>query len=344
MPIIGKVVHQLTGIEPEVSVNPDEAVARGAAIFAQHHLTKQGHPTAAGELTITDVNAHTLGIEGIDMGTGQKVNTHIIPRNTPLPHVVKRKFVTKKDDQTSVVILVREGQSESVDGAIPLGRAVIRNLPEGLLAGHPINVEYSYNSNGRLAVVASVPGQGEEAVIELKRTRDFSDLRLAAWKQVVCNDGGYEAFEAVLNEFPQDDSADDLGHIMNVLEEPIPEWTETDEAALDFGAPPVAADMLKQARSGNFSPPPTTPNSSNDSAPQLKPRPIRRRRKSSLMAWIFGLGHIVASILGVAIGYYLLVYIRPEANFLNLDLPGLPPAAATTPDDGSAQLVDPTDG
>ena len=75
-------LRQLSGIEPDHTVNPDEAVARGAALYAAFLLAKEGGGRQA-DFTITNVNSHSLGVEGIDPDTLRKTNVVLIPRNTP---------------------------------------------------------------------------------------------------------------------------------------------------------------------------------------------------------------------------------------------------------------------
>lgn len=333
MPMVRELVEMIAGKSPDVVVNPDEAVARGAAIFARHTLAKAGFATSGGELTITDVNAHSLGIEGINTATGRKENTHVIPRNTPLPHVVTKKFVTKTDDQTSVVISVLEGEGRSLEGCLPLGRAVIRNLPRGLKKGHPIRVEYSYNTSGRLSVRGRVDGFGDDAIIELHRTRELSSGRLAAWKRVVCKDGGFSDFEAVLDNvlhdlheegFPEEDLCDEAPPDDLPVAKPIgPEGP----AATPYGAPLAAAVELHQHLDGPSSQPAVAvpvaeePKAALKATPIRSGRAVRSKQKAKLLIQVAG--HLVFSILGLFIGYWLLVWIRPDSNFLNLPLPGL---------------------
>lgn len=389
MPMIRLMLEVASGKSVDTTVNPDEAVARGAAIFAQYQLTKRGINTSTDGLSITDVNAHTLGIEGLNLKTKAKENTHIIPRNTPLPCVVHRKFVTKKANQQTVNIQVLEGESKSLDGAIRLGRAVIRNLPSNLPAKHPIDVEYRYNTNGQLEVRAQVQGHGAKAHIELQRTRDFSDARMAAWKQVVCDDGGFDDFEAVMMELIEDETSeytpedlvpktkprkgsplsyrladsassesgflDDtkpLVHEAKADPTPVAPAAPTARPTLDSLAPmaPVAPGSTNAPASASeeitkdtsveqpaqrIAAPAPTP-----AQPQTRlsdsPTQHRRQKSKNVGLIVNVLGFFLFSVLGLVIGYYLLVTINPSANFLNLNLPGI-----STDDTGTS--FDPTD-
>ena len=339
MPTIGAALTEASGIPVDNSVNPDEAVSRGAAIYAQHRLAIQGMTTIAKQVTITNVNSHTLGIEGINLATMRKENSHIIPKNSSLPCRVNRKFVTKVADQRSVVIKVLEGEGKTADGCIPLGRVVLRNVPPGLPAGHNIHVEYRYDTNGRLAVRSHIPGYGDQALIELQRTHSLSDARLEAWKSIVCRDGGFADFETALDDFLFDD-AESFGDVEPILfddELPTAKDIINDDPAYDFDAPMVASEILKEdfqpagkKKQSRFRNPPAAMRpkkkfwrSNSAATAKTKKSNSWRRTRRRFKLWFYFLGHIVASVIGLAVGYYLLVQVRPEANFLELEMPSI---------------------
>jgi molecular chaperone DnaK len=124
MPMVARMLEQLTGIKPDQRVHPDEAVARGAAIYAGYLLATQPDSLKPPAFQVTDVNSHSLGIEGIDPRTMRKRNVVIIPRNTPLPAKVKERFVTKAADQRSIVVQVLEGESAIPSECTEIGRTV----------------------------------------------------------------------------------------------------------------------------------------------------------------------------------------------------------------------------
>ena len=88
-----RMLQQISGIEPDRCVNPDEAVARGAALYANFLLA--GRRGQGPEFEVTNVNSHSLGIEGIEQETLRKTNMILIPRNTPLPAKCTERFATK---------------------------------------------------------------------------------------------------------------------------------------------------------------------------------------------------------------------------------------------------------
>ena len=84
MPAVRQIIEQLSGMAPAANVNPDEAVARGAAIYAAQKL-------GTSDLKISEVNSHSLGIEGINLTTLRKENVKLIPKNTPIDAQQRRR-------------------------------------------------------------------------------------------------------------------------------------------------------------------------------------------------------------------------------------------------------------
>jgi molecular chaperone DnaK (HSP70) len=199
MPMVSRMIEQLTDLKPDHTVNPDEAVARGAAIFAGYVLRRRD-PNAKPSFKVVDVNAHSLGIEGIDQRTMRKENIVLIPRNTSLPAKVTQKFVTKVEDQLSIVVQVLEGESKIPSQCSAIGRAVLRNLPDHLPKGWPVEVTYEYLTNGRLDVQAKLPGTSRGVELELQREQSLTSERIGQWKKVIAEAQGFDAFEGMLDE------------------------------------------------------------------------------------------------------------------------------------------------
>lgn len=200
MPMVGRMLEQLSGLTPDRNVHPDEAVARGAAIYAGYLLATQPDSLKPPAFTVTNVNSHSLGIEGVDPKTTRKRNVIVIPRNTPLPAKVKERFVTKIENQRSIVVQVLEGESSTPSECTPIGRTSLRDLPVGLPAGWPVEITYEYGINGRLQVSAVVPGANREVKLQLERDGSLSDERLARWKQVISSEGGTDLFAEIIAE------------------------------------------------------------------------------------------------------------------------------------------------
>ena len=203
MPMVGPMLHRLTGIAPDRTVNPDEAVARGAALYAHYLLSAPERGGGGATFQVTNVNSHSLGVEGIDPATLRKINVILIPRNTPLPAQATERFATKSDAQRSIAIQVLEGESALPGECTAIGRTVIRDLPAGLPKQWPVEVTFAYGTNGRLSVRGVVPGTHREVTLELERDVGLSREGISRWKQAVDSAAGFDRFEALVQEVLQ---------------------------------------------------------------------------------------------------------------------------------------------
>jgi molecular chaperone DnaK len=331
MPAVRRMLNELSGITPDATVSPDEAVARGAAVYARYLMGLPGHSANAPKLRIADVNSHSLGVEGVNLQTMRTENVALIPRNSSLPCEIKRTFVTRTDNQPNVKVQLLEGESSVPAHCSRLATATIKNLPPGLPKGTPIDVRYSLQSNGRLVVSAAIPGHGDDAQIELQRVRGLEDRRVQGWKRIVCRDGGYRDYADALSmlyapdfeECIPADQYDDEGVLVE------PKTNANLEPAVGFGAPRVAADTLKTRFRLAASNPASMPvEQDNESADWLSIEQSSRKNRaratktqprvmSNLVGVIFG------GILGTFLGYYLLCCVRPDLNHFGLKLPGI---------------------
>ena len=181
MPMVRKMLQQVSGRPPDTSVAADEAVAHGAALHAGLLLASQeGRPT---RFSIKNVNSHSLGVVGMDPQTRRKRNGILIPRNTPLPVTAKRVFKTSKEDQRSILVQIVEGESPSADDCTPIGRCSVRHLPAGLPAKYPIEVCFHYEANGRLRVRVHVSKTDRRIETEIVRENGLSKEHMDAWRQ-----------------------------------------------------------------------------------------------------------------------------------------------------------------
>jgi molecular chaperone DnaK len=187
MPMIGRMLQELTAKEPDRSISADEAVAHGAALYAELLCPRQGEATADEEprFSVENVNSHSLGILGKQPETGRKRNKILIPKNSPLPRTVSKVFRTFKPNQRSVVIQVLEGESEQTDGCTQIGVCAITDLPPDLPEGWPVQVSYTYEANGRLQVSAKVKGHEAGVSTEFHRENSLPDEDLELWSEYV---------------------------------------------------------------------------------------------------------------------------------------------------------------
>ena len=181
MPMVRRMLTELSGKDPDASVAADEAVAHGAALRAGQLLAKsRGEPAS---FKIRNINSHSLGVVGTDPTTGRKRNGIIIPRNTPIPVTAKRSFRTRKTGQSSILVEIVEGENRSPDDCTPIGRCTVKSLPADLPAGSPIDVRFRYQPDGRLKVQVSVPNT--QAKIKTVFTRENSLVKehLDGWRR-----------------------------------------------------------------------------------------------------------------------------------------------------------------
>jgi len=182
MPMVSRILRELTGKEPDSSLSPDEAVAHGAALYAGMLL---GGPGSSGprRCELIHVNSHSLGVVGVEEKSREHVNAVLIPRNTPIPAQAVKSFRTFEEGQRDVAVPVVEGESERPEFCVLLGKCVVRDLPPRLPKGTWVDVAYRYLANGRLAVSAWVPDSGQSAEVEILRDRPAIRGTLVEWKE-----------------------------------------------------------------------------------------------------------------------------------------------------------------
>jgi molecular chaperone DnaK len=185
MPMISRMLRNVTGKELDCSLSPDEVVAHGAAIYAAMLTGDTAVPPQA-RCRLVNVNSHSLGVVGTHVQTRRKINVILIPKNTPLPCRAARTFRTAKADQRDICVVVVEGESQRPEACVTLGECVVRDLPAGLPNNTAVEVEYAYSANGRISVCARVPSIRFSKHVEIQRNagRDLSDLD--TWRDRLC--------------------------------------------------------------------------------------------------------------------------------------------------------------
>jgi len=196
MPMVQRMLEEVTGKPPDLSLSTDEAVVHGAAIYAG--LLLDSEAGAPPKVTVRNVNSHNLGVLGIEKATGRPRTRVMIPRNTTLPASEKAPFTTHRDNQRNVVVKVVEGGDASGNDATHIGKCVVTDLPSGLPAGSHVDVTFRYGQDGRLTVKAELPETGTEATSEIERTSGLTADALREWNQRIrepaslCSGGGPE--------------------------------------------------------------------------------------------------------------------------------------------------------
>ncbi|XP_057793571.1 stromal 70 kDa heat shock-related protein, chloroplastic-like [Salvia miltiorrhiza] len=156
IPAVQELVKKMTGKDPNVTVNPDEVVALGAAVQAG---------VLAGDVSdivLLDVTPLSLGLETLG-----GVMTKIIPRNTTLPTSKSEVFSTAADGQTSVEINVLQGEREFVRDNKSLGSFRLDGIPPAPRGVPQIEVKFDIDANGILSVAAIDKGTGKKQDITI---------------------------------------------------------------------------------------------------------------------------------------------------------------------------------
>ena len=163
MPSVQEKVHRIFGREPSRSVNPDEAVALGAAIQAG---VLGGE---VGDIVLLDVTPLTLGIETLG-----NVTTALIPRNTTIPTKKTETFTTAADSQPSVDIHVLQGERPMSADNKTIGRFMLDGILPAPRGVPQIDVTFDIDSNGILSVSAQDKGTGKEQRIVIQTSSGLS--------------------------------------------------------------------------------------------------------------------------------------------------------------------------
>lgn len=164
MPAVFDLVEKFTNKKPYKNINPDEAVAIGAAIQAGV-LTGE-----VKDVLLLDVIPLTLGIETLG-----GVSTPLIERNTTIPTRKSQIFSTAADNQTSVEIHVLQGERSVASGNKTLGRFILDGIAPAPRGIPKIDVSFDVDANGILHVSAKDLGTGKEQSITIQKPGGLSD-------------------------------------------------------------------------------------------------------------------------------------------------------------------------
>ena len=173
MPLVQQEVEKFFGKKPNVTVNPDEVVALGAAVQAGN---LQGD--IKGDLLLLDVTPLSVGLETLG-----GVMTKLIERNTTIPTSKSQIFSTAVDSQPSVEIHVLQGEREMAGGNRSLGRFQLSGIPPAPRGVPQIEVTFDIDANGILNVKAVDKGTGKEQKITITASTNLSDEEVEKMKK-----------------------------------------------------------------------------------------------------------------------------------------------------------------
>ena len=221
MPLVQRTVAEFFGRQPNRSVNPDEAVAVGAAIQA---AILAGD---VGEVVLLDVNPLSLGIE-----TAGGVLTKLIPRNVTVPVSVTEIFTTSEDYQPLVNIHVLQGERPLAADNTSLARFELVGIPPALRGVPKIEVTFSIDANGILSVDARDLGTKKEQSLRVRATSGLTE----------------QAIERILSEAEQYQESDRLHVEMAELRRRLAGLIYTTERSLAESANYLTESELAQIR------------------------------------------------------------------------------------------------
>ncbi len=234
MPLVQKYVTEFFGKEPRKDVNPDEAVAVGAAI--------QGGVLSGDvkDVLLLDVSPLSLGIE-----TMGGVMTTLIEKNTTVPTKKSQTFSTAEDNQSAVTVHVLQGERKQASGNKSLGQFNLEGIRPATRGAPQIEVTFDIDADGILHVSAKDKDTGKEQKITIKANSGLSDEEIEQMVQdAVANKEADAKFEELVQARNQ---ADGMVHgTRTQIEEAGDALPEEDKKAIE-----EALDALETARKGD---------------------------------------------------------------------------------------------
>ena len=221
MPLVQQRVQEFFGKEPRKDVNPDEAVAMGAAIQG---AVLSGDKT---DVLLLDVTPLTLGIE-----TMGGVLTPIIEKNTMIPTKKSQVFSTADDNQPAVTIQVYQGERKIAAQNKLLGRFDLTDIPPAPRGVPQIEVTFDINADGIMNISAKDKGTGKAQSIQIKADSGLSDTEI---EQMIRDAEANAAEDAKFAELAQvRNEADGRIHgVQKAMKDAADKITDSDKTAVE---------------------------------------------------------------------------------------------------------------
>jgi molecular chaperone DnaK len=181
LPYIQEQLAQRTGLAPKADVDPEKAIAYGAALACMAEMANRGRKATihgqvipAPDLFVQDVTAHDVGCCVIDSSRSDRhlINAVIIPANTPIPCKRVDRFFLEHEDQTQARIEILQGKADAArDDCLLIGELTLDSLPREAKATQRIQVAYIIDANGMVTATATdmVGGASTTTSVDYKR-------------------------------------------------------------------------------------------------------------------------------------------------------------------------------
>ncbi len=203
MPMVVNMLKKISGKEIRTDlIQPDECVALGAALHSKIILINQqsqaqnlSHATVSqeikdklGSIKVNDIVSHTLGIVTVREENGQYINvvTPIIEKGAKIPCEITKTFGTLDDNQPSVLLQIKEGESSNPENVPTIQEATL-DIVSKLPANSPIEVTYKIATDGMLTVIGRDVTNNKEIMVKIERENNMSKEEIEAGKNHIRN-------------------------------------------------------------------------------------------------------------------------------------------------------------
>ena len=200
MPMVKKMLESLSGKQVKYKVDPDTAVAQGAAIFASTFEpdAESGEPrrdartanaegaggALANQITISDVTSQSLGVVLLDSAANRKYNQVIIPRNSKIPTTCSQTAYTVVDNQTELLVQVTEGNDAELEFVKIVGESTL-SIP-AYPKGSPFEIIYAYDPDQMVTIeVIDKVADKSLGTFEVDRSSNMSAEEVALAAEIV---------------------------------------------------------------------------------------------------------------------------------------------------------------
>ncbi len=191
IPAVHDMILRVTGKKPATHVNPDEAVALGAAIQAGITSAKdQSEPVndmvrmKYGAINVSDVTAHSFGAVTLDEFDNKR-NAIIIPKNSKIPVRKSQIFYTSSANQTQVKMVVIQGEDPDPEFCTTIGTTTLDFPPKP--ENSPVIFNYEYDINGIIHATAKDPDTGKKSEIQIAREGSLTNEQIVEKKKNLNN-------------------------------------------------------------------------------------------------------------------------------------------------------------